>query len=94
MEDCRPRDSVVSHGRYANSKQLENVMKYKMLIGVLALTVSTAAFAAEATSPAAKKECCCCEKDEHGKMACCKDKAKESDKSSHEGHDMDGMNHK
>ena len=66
-------------------------MKTKYLLGALALTLSTAAFAAEPT-PAPKKECCC-EKDEQGKMACCKDKdAKSGDE--HNGHDMGGMDHK
>lgn len=63
-------------------------MKMKMLIGAVALTVSGAAFAAETSAP--KKECCC-KKGEDGKMACCDDKAKASDKSSHEGHDMGNM---
>ena len=44
-------------------------------------------------APTPEKECCCCKKDEHGKMACCKDKdAKSSDE--HKGHDMGGMDHK
>ncbi len=63
-------------------------MKMKMLIGVVALTLSGAAFAAE--PPAPKKECCC-KKGEEGKMACCDEKAKTSDKSGHEGHDMGNM---
>jgi hypothetical protein len=67
---------------------MEIIMKMKMLIGAMALTVSGAAFAAE--TPAPKKECCC-KKGEDGKMACCEDKAKASDKSSHEGHDMSNM---
>ena len=66
-------------------------MKMKMLLGALALTVSGAAFAAE--PPAPKKECCC-KKDEAGKMACCKDDAKASEKSGHEGHDMGDMDAK
>lgn len=68
-------------------------MMIRMLIGALALTVSTGAFAAEVAVPDTKMECCC-KKDEHGKMACCKDKAKEAEKAGHEGHDMEGMNHK
>ncbi len=64
-------------------------MKMKMLIGAFALTLSGAAFAAE--PPAPKKECCCCKKGEEGKKACCDDKAKTSDKSGHEGHDMGNM---
>lgn len=67
-------------------------MNIRMLIGALALTASTAAFAAEA-SPEPKKQCCCCKKDEHGKMACCKDEAKDDAKTGHEGHDMEGMHH-
>ena len=66
-------------------------MKTKYLLGALALTMSTTAFAAEPAPP--KKECCCCKKDEQGKMACCKDKdAKSGDE--HKGHDMGGMDHK
>ena len=61
-------------------------MKTKYLLGALALSMSTAAFAVD-PAPAPKKECCCCEKDEHGKMACCKDKAGDD----HAGHDMGGM---
>jgi hypothetical protein len=54
--------------------------------------MSTAAFAAD-PAPTPEKECCCCKKDEHGKMACCKDKdAKSGDE--HKGHDMGGMDHK
>ncbi len=68
-------------------------MKMKMLLGAIALTFSGAAFAAEPVPPAPKKECCC-KKDEAGKMACCEDKAKDAEKSGHDGHDMDGMNHK
>ena len=66
-------------------------MKTKYLLGALALTMATAAFAAE-PAPAPKKECCCCKKDEQGKMACCKDKDEKSD--DHAGHDMSGMDHK
>ena len=67
-------------------------MKTKYLLGALALTMSTAAFAAD-PAPAPEKECCCCKKDKHGKMACCKDKdAKSGDE--HKGHDMGGMDHK
>lgn len=66
-------------------------MKIRLLIGALALTVSSGAFAAEAME---QKECCCCKKDEHGKMACCKDKAKETEKTGHDGHGMEGMDHK
>ena len=66
-------------------------MKTKYLLGALALTMSTTAFAAE-PAPAPKKECCCCKKDEQGKMACCKDKDGKSE--DHAGHDMGGMDHK
>ena len=65
-------------------------MKTKFLLGLFALTLSTAAFAAE-PAPAPKKECACCKKDDQGKMACCKD-AKSGDE--HQGHDMGGMDHK
>lgn len=65
-------------------------MNMKMLIGSMALTLSGAAFAAEPTPPAPKKECCC-KKGEDGKMACCKDEAKDAEKSGHEGHDMGDM---
>lgn len=57
----------------------------KYLLGALALTLSSTAFAAEPV-PAPKKECCC-KKDEQGKMACCKDKAGDE----HAGHDMGAM---
>lgn len=60
-------------------------MKIKMLIGAMALTLSGSAFAAE---PPAPKKDCCCKKGEDSKMASCGDKAKPSDKSGHEGHDM------
>ncbi|MGE3744721.1 MAG: hypothetical protein AB7G25_03220 [Sphingomonadaceae bacterium] len=63
-------------------------MKMKMLIGVVALTFSGAAFAAEPTAP--KMECCC-KKGEDGKMACCKGEATGTEKSGHEGHDMGDM---
>lgn len=58
----------------------------KYLLGALALTLPTTAFAAE-TAPAPKKECCCCKKDEQGKMACCKDKAGDE----HTGNEMGAM---
>lgn len=63
-------------------------MKIKMLIGAIALTLSGVTFAAEPSAP--KKECCC-KKGEDGKMACCEDKAKTSDESSHQGHEMGNM---
>lgn len=66
-------------------------MKTKYLLGALALTMSTAAFAAE-PAPAPEKECCCCKKDEHGKMACCKDKAA-TPGSGHADHPAGGMKH-
>lgn len=69
-------------------------MTLKMMISFLALTLSTGAMAAEVAKPDAKMECCCCKKEQQGKMDCCKDKAKDSEKAGHEGHDMDGMNHK
>ncbi len=57
----------------------------KYLLGALALTLWSTAFAAE-PAPAPKKECCC-KKDEQGKMACCKDKAGDE----HARHDMGAM---
>lgn len=69
-------------------------MKVHALIGAMALLISSGVMAAEVAQPEAKKECCCCKKDEHGKMACCKDKANETEKTGHEGHDMEGMHHK
>ena len=66
-------------------------MTIKYLLGALALTVSSAAFAAD-PAPAPKKECCC-KKDDQGKMACCKDKAGQAG-DEHKGHDMGGMDHK
>ena len=62
-------------------------------MAAIAVTVSSGALAAEAAKPEIKMECCC-KKDEQGKMACCKDKVKEGEKTSHEGHDMEVMNHK
>lgn len=64
-------------------------MKTKYLLGALALTMSTTAFAAE-PAPTPKKECCCCKKGEDGKMACCKDK----DAASVDEHNMGSMDHK
>ncbi len=69
-------------------------MKIEILIAAMAVTVSSGALAAEVAKPETKMECCCCKKDEQGKMACCKDKAKSAEKNGHEGHDMEGMNHK
>lgn len=68
-------------------------MKTKYLLGALALSMSTAAFAAEpAPAPAPEKECCCCKKDEHGKMACCKEPAGQTG-SDHAGHGKGGTGH-
>lgn len=67
-------------------------MKTNYLLGALALTMSTTAFAAEPV-PTSKKECCCCKKDEHGKMACCKDEAAKTG-GDHADHDMNGMSPK
>ena len=72
---------------------MEIAMKIGMLIAAMAVTVSSGALAAEVAKPEMKMECCC-KKDEQGKMACCKDKAKEGEKTGHQGHDMKGMNHK
>lgn len=69
-------------------------MKIRLMIAAMAVTVSSGAVAAEVAKPETKMECCCCKKDEHGKMACCKDEAKEGENAGHEGHDMEGMNHK
>jgi hypothetical protein len=66
-------------------------MKSKYLLSALALTVSSAAFAAD-PAPAPSKECCCCQKDEQGKMASCKEKADKAE--DHDGHDMGGMDRK
>lgn len=74
--------------------QMEIAMKIGMLIAAMAVTVSSGALAAEVAKPETKMVCCCCKKDEHGKMACCEDKAKEVEMTGHEGHDMEGMNHK
>ena len=65
-------------------------MKIHYLLGALALTMSTASFAADPV-PEPKKESCCCKKPEDGKMACCKDKAADKD---HAEHNMGGMDHK
>lgn len=67
-------------------------MKISPLIGLLALTASSGALAAEVAKPDAKMVCCC-KKDDQGKMACCKDKAKDGEKTGHEGHAMEGMDH-
>lgn len=69
-------------------------MMMKTMLGALALSFSTAAFAAEPAPAEPKKECCCCKKDADGKMACCdkQDKAKPS-AGNHDGHDMDAMSH-
>jgi hypothetical protein len=69
-------------------------MKIHALIAAMAVTISSGALAAEVAKPESKMECCCCKKDEHGKMACCKDKTEQAEKSSHDGHDMEGMSHK
>lgn len=45
-------------------------MKISYLLGALALTMSTAAFAQE-TAPTADHECCCCKEGEHSEMDCC-----------------------
>ena len=66
-------------------------MELNYLLGAFALTLSTAAFAAE--PPSAPKKECCCKTDEHGKMACCQDKA-EAASDDHAGHAMGGMDHK
>ncbi len=66
-------------------------MKLKYLLCAFAFTLSTAAFAAE--PPSAPKKECCCKKDEHGKMACCQDKAEVSS-DDHAGHAMGSMEHK
>lgn len=67
-------------------------MIIKTILGALALTFSTGAFAAEPAPPAPKKECCCCKKGEDGKMACC-DKSDKAGHGSdgHESHDMGAM---
>ena len=72
---------------------MEIVVKIGMLIAAMAVTVSSRPLAAEVAKPETKMECCC-KKDEQGKMACCKDKAKGSEKTGHEGHDMEGISHK
>lgn len=69
-------------------------MKIGMLIAAMAVTVSSGALALEVAKTETKMKCCCCKKDEHGKMACCKDKAKEGENAGHESHDMEGMNQK
>lgn len=66
-------------------------MYYKTIISALALTVSTASFAAEPTPATPNKECCCCKKDEDSKIACCDKHKKGTDEQ--DGHDMDAMGH-
>ena len=65
-------------------------MKIKHILGALAFTMSTTAFAVE-PAPAPNKECCC-KKDAHGKMACCKDKAEQTG-DDHTGHSEGGSGH-
>ena len=74
-------------------------MLIRILTGAVALTLSTAAFAAEPASDKPKMECCC-KKGDDGKMACCEKKAKgdteaatDGDDKAHDGHDMGGMSH-
>jgi hypothetical protein len=57
-------------------------MLFKTMLGVLALTVSGAAFAQDTSSP--KKECCCCKKGDDGKMTCCDEK--KGDHADHSDH--------
>ncbi len=66
-------------------------MTIKYLLGALALSVSSAALAAD-PAPAPKKESCC-KTDDQGKMACCKDKAEQSG-DEHKGHGIGAMDHK
>lgn len=58
----------------------------KTILGALALTLSTTAFAAEPANP--PKECCCCKKDGE-KMACCE----EHDKANPSSENHDSMRH-
>lgn len=68
-------------------------MMIKTIVSALALTLSTAAFAAEPAPAEPKKECCCCKKDDEGKMNCCDKHNKAKSAADHDGHDMDGMSH-
>lgn len=65
-------------------------MKLAYLVGALALTLSSAAYAAD-PAPSPKQECCC-KKNAEGKMACCKDKKAMADE--HADHNMDDMEKK
>lgn len=67
-------------------------MTTKYLLGVLALTMSTAAFAAD-PAPTPKKECCC-DKGADGKKCCDKVKDGKAGNADHADHDMSGMDHK
>jgi len=66
-------------------------MKTKYLLGALALTMSTAAFAQE-PAPTPEAECCCCKDGEHGEMACCQDSAGQAE-GSHAEHGQAGGTH-
>lgn len=68
-------------------------MKTTYLLGALALTMSSVAFAHEtATTP--EHECCCCKEGEHGEMDCCAEEGAqpESDHTDHAGHSEGGAN--
>ena len=58
-------------------------MKIRYLLGALALTMSTASFAA-----ASEMDCCCC------KMECCKDKDCCKDEAAGKNHAKHDMGHK
>lgn len=66
-------------------------MKLAFLVGALALTLSSNAYASE-PAPSPKQECCCCKKSAESKMACCKDKVAEAGE--HDGHNMNDMEKK
>ncbi len=59
----------------------------KVIISAIALTISTAAFAADAPVATPKPECSCCKKDKDGKMTCGeKHDATGQAAAGHEGH--------
>ena len=61
----------------------------KLIIGAIALTISTSAFAAETPVPTPAPACSCCKKGEDGKMACCeKHEATGQTGADHHGHAM------
>ena len=66
-------------------------MIIKYLLGAVALTMSTAAFAQE-PAPTTEAECCCCKEGGNGEMACCEDHAGQAE-GGHAEHGEGSANH-